>query len=45
LPKDSWGAKMLYVKTKDGFEIISSGAERKEGGEDEYADIYYSECK
>jgi general secretion pathway protein G len=45
LPKDSWGAKMLYVKTKEGFELISYGADRREGGEDEYADIYYSECK
>ena len=45
LPKDSWGAKMIYVKTKDGFEIISYGADKKEGGEDEYADIFYSECK
>jgi len=45
LPKDSWGNKMLYVKTKNGFEIISYGADRKEGGEDEDADIFYSECK
>ena len=45
LPKDSWGAKMLYVKTKDGFELISYGADRREGGEDEYADIFYSECE
>jgi general secretion pathway protein G len=45
LPKDSWAGKLIYVKTKDGFELISYGADRKEGGEDEYADIYYSECK
>jgi general secretion pathway protein G len=45
LPKDSWAGKLIYVKTKDGFELISYGADRKEGGEDEYADIFYSECK
>ncbi len=44
LPKDSWGGKMVYLKIKDGFELISYGADRREGGEDEYADIYYSEC-
>jgi len=45
LPKDAWGGKLIYVKTKDGFELISYGADRREGGEDEYADIFYSECK
>ena len=45
LPKDSWGTKIVYVKTKDGFELISYGADRKEGGEDEGADIFYSECE
>ena len=44
-PKDSWGTKMLYVKTKEGFELISYGADRREGGEDEASDIFYSECK
>jgi len=45
LPKDSWGAKMVYVKTGNNFDIISYGADRREGGTDEYADIKYSECK
>ncbi len=44
LPKDSWGTKIVYIKTKDGFELSSYGADKKEGGEDEYADIFYSEC-
>ena len=44
VPKDAWGHKYIYVKTTDGFEIISYGADRKEGGEDEGADIFYSEC-
>ena len=45
LPKDVWGDKYIYVKTIDGFELISYGADRKEGGEDKDADIFYSECK
>jgi general secretion pathway protein G len=42
LPKDAWGGKMLYIKTEDGFDIISYGADKKEGGEDECADVFYS---
>jgi len=45
LPKDAWGNYFIYVKTKDGFELISYGADRKEGGEDDGADILYSECE
>ena len=45
VPKDAWGDKYIYVKTKDGFEIISYGEDRREGGEDEGADIFYSECR
>ena len=45
LPKDSWGAKMLYIKTGNAFDIISYGADRREGGTEEYADIKYSTCK
>ena len=44
LPKDSWKNKMIYIKTGNSFEIISYGADRREGGTDEYADIKYSEC-
>ncbi|SFV52539.1 General secretion pathway protein G [hydrothermal vent metagenome] len=44
LPKDSWGSKMIYIKTGNKFDIISYGADKKEGGTDEYADIKYSEC-
>ena len=43
-PKDSWGAKMIYIKKGNKFDIISYGADRKEGGSDEYADIKYSGC-
>jgi len=45
LPKDAWGNYFIYVKTKDRFELISYGADRKEGGEDDGADILYSECE
>jgi len=45
LPKDSWGAKMVYIKTGNKFDIISYGADRREGGTDEAADIKFSECK
>jgi len=45
LPRDSWRTPIIYVKTKDGFELISYGADRKEGGEDDGADIFYSKCE
>jgi general secretion pathway protein G len=44
-PRDSWGADMVYYRTDKGFEIVSYGADKKKGGEDEYKDIYYSECE
>ena len=44
LPTDSWGSKMIYIKVGNGFDIISYGADRREGGSDEYADIKYSNC-
>ena len=44
IPRDSWQGNILYERTEKGFELISYGADRKEGGEDEYADIYYSGC-
>jgi general secretion pathway protein G len=43
-PKDSWGSKMTYIKTGNKFDIISYGADKREGGSDEYADIKYSKC-
>lgn len=45
LPQDSWGAKMIYIKTGNSFDIISYGADRREGGTEEYSDIKYSSCK
>jgi general secretion pathway protein G len=45
LPKDSWRNPFTYLKTEKGFELISFGADRKEGGEGEGADIYFSQCR
>jgi len=45
MPKDSWQQPFTYVKKGNGFDIISFGADRKEGGTDEGADIFYSQCK
>ena len=42
MPKDSWGQEFIYTKNgEDGFELISFGANKTEGGED---DIYYTKC-
>ena len=45
LPKDSWKNPFIYVKKGEQFDLISLGADRKEGGEGEAADIYYSRCQ
>lgn len=44
MPKDTWSTPFVYVKTADGFELISFAADRKEGGEEENKDILFSEC-
>jgi general secretion pathway protein G len=41
MPKDSWGNNYIYTSSEDGFEILSLGANKIEGGND---DIYYSKC-
>ncbi|MDB2562096.1 type II secretion system major pseudopilin GspG [Sulfurimonas sp.] len=45
LPKDSWGNNFIYLNDDGAVEIISLGADKKEGGKDEAADIKMSECK
>ncbi len=46
LPKDSWGNDFIYLKTDDGgFDLISLGSDRKEGGKKDAADIRLSKCK
>ncbi|RLD41192.1 MAG: type II secretion system protein GspG [Bacteroidetes bacterium] len=45
LPKDSWGNNFIYINNDGNIELISLGADRKEGGKDEALDIKMSECK
>jgi len=45
IPKDSWGSDFIYVNDGGSVEIISLGADKREGGENEAADIKMSECK
>lgn len=45
VPKDSWGNDFVYLNGDGKVELISLGADKKEGGEDEYADIKMSGCK
>jgi general secretion pathway protein G len=45
LPKDSWGNPFIYINNGGSVELISLGADKKEGGEDSAADIKMSECK
>ncbi|GAB3096084.1 type II secretion system major pseudopilin GspG [Pseudomaricurvus hydrocarbonicus] len=42
LPKDPWGNDYLYVSpgNKSAYDLYSLGADNREGGEDENADIY-----
>ncbi len=45
LPKDSWKTPFVYVSEGSSFELISLGADRREGGEAESADLRYSQCQ
>jgi len=45
MPKDSWKRKFEYIGTGSSFDIISLGADAKEGGDGESADIYFSKCQ
>jgi general secretion pathway protein G len=45
MPKDSWGHKFIYINKDGKVELISLGADGKEGGKGENADIKLSECK
>ena len=40
-PIDSWGGKYIYILSDTKFDILSFGADKKEGGDD---DIFYSKC-
>jgi len=45
LPKDSWGNDFIYLNNDGDIELISLGADKKEGGSDGAKDIKLSECK
>ena len=45
MPKDSWGQEFIYLNNDGKVELISLGADKKEGGKDEAKDIKLSECK
>lgn len=45
IPKDSWGKPFIYINDEGSIELISLGADKKEGGKDEAKDIRMSECK
>ncbi len=45
MPKDSWGREFIYLNDDGAIELISSGADKKEGGNKEGKDIRLSECK
>jgi len=44
MPKDSWGKEFIYINDEGSIELISFGADKKEGGKDEGKDIKLSEC-
>ena len=43
--KDSWQNSFAYLKNENRFELISFGADRKEGGSGDAKDIFFSGCK
>ncbi len=45
MPKDSWGKEFIYINDEGTIELISLGADKKEGGKNEATDIKMSECK
>ena len=45
LPKDPWGHNYIYVNNNGKIDIISLGADGKEGGTGENKDIRLSQCQ
>ena len=45
LPKDPWGGDYIYINNSGNIDIISLGADKKEGGSGENKDIRFSECQ
>lgn len=44
-PQDPWGHQYIYILEDNSFDIISLGADGKEGGTEENEDISYSKCQ
>lgn len=44
IPRDSWGNSFIYLNEEGDIEIISLGADGKEGGKEDAADITLSGC-
>jgi len=45
IPLDPWGHKYIYINNNSNIDIISLGADGKEGGEGENKDIRLSQCQ
>jgi general secretion pathway protein G len=45
LPLDPWGGEYIYLNNGGEIEIISLGADKKEGGSGENRDIKLSQCQ
>jgi len=44
VPKDPWKTPYIYIQTDDGINLISLGANKKEGGTKENKDVSYADC-
>lgn len=44
VPKDPWNRAFIYFLDDSNYEIVSLGADGKEGGSDENRDISLSQC-
>ena len=45
LPRDSWGNHFIYINNNGEVDLISLGADAKEGGDGENKDIKLSQCQ
>jgi len=45
VPKDPWGHPYIYINNNGNIDIISLGADGKEGGSGENRDIRLSQCQ
>jgi len=45
MPRDSWGNDFIYINEDGDLELMSLGADNKEGGKDEGKDITLTGCR